>query len=276
LPKREKGRFYDKCLLNYETNKKNMKSVLTIAGSDPTGGAGLQADLKVFKSFGVHGLSVVSAITAQNSEGVDAIFPVAKESLEKQLRVLLSDIMPDALKIGMLYSGWAAEVISVMIKEHLLVNLVIDPVTVSSSGTILVEDGTLDMIREKLFPLAKVITPNIYEASVLTGIMIEGRNGMEEAAKSLKAMGPEVVIITGGHLEDIALDLFYDGEFHAIEGEKIRGEYHGTGCAFSAAVAALLALGHAPIECARQAKEFVNRAIKKAYHPGKGMGLLNL
>lgn len=253
-----------------------MISALTIAGSDPTGGAGLQADLKVFKSFGIHGLSVVSAVTAQNTEGVDAIFPVNRDSLEMQLRALLSDIRPEALKLGMLYSAWTVEIIPAMMKEYSLSTLVIDPVTVSSSGTSLVEDGTLDAIRENLFPLAKAVTPNIYEASVLTGIMIEDRKGMEEAAKSLKGMGPEIIVITGGHLNDTAVDLYYDGEFHAIEGEKFRGEYHGTGCAFSAALTALLALGHSPLESANRAKEFVNHAIKKAYHPGRGMGLLSL
>jgi hydroxymethylpyrimidine/phosphomethylpyrimidine kinase len=151
---------------------------------------------------------------------------------------------------------------------------VIDPVTVSSSGKSLVANGTLDTLREKLFPRSKLITPNIYEASVLTGITIEDKKNMEEAAKILKDMGPEVVVITGGHLEEIALDLYYDGEFHDVEGEKMKGEYHGTGCAFSAAITASLALGHTPLESVRRAKEFINKAIKKAYHPGKGMGLL--
>jgi hydroxymethylpyrimidine/phosphomethylpyrimidine kinase len=253
-----------------------MKTALTIAGSDPTGGAGLQADLKVFRAFGIHGLSITSAITAQNTERVDSILPVEKDALEKQLRVLLSDIKPDALKTGMLYSRWAADVLAEIFREYSLQNLVIDPVTVSSSGMSLADDGTLDSIRENLFPLSKIITPNIYEAAVLTGIMIEDRNGMEEAAKVLKGMGADVVVITGGHLEGIALDLYYDGEFHVIEGEKIKGEYHGTGCAFSAALTALLALGHSPLESVRKAKEFVNGAIRKAYHLGRGMGLLNI
>lgn len=253
-----------------------MKTALTIAGSDPTGGAGLQADLKVFKSLGVHGLSVVSAITAQNSEGIGSIFTVDKDSLEKQLHILLSDIRPDALKIGMLYSRWAVDIVADILREYSLSNLVIDPVTVSSSGISLADNGTLDLIREKLFPLSRVITPNIYEATVLTGIMIEDRNGMEEAAKFLKNMGPGIVVITGGHLEETALDLYYDGEFHYIKGEKLKGEYHGTGCAFSAAVTALLALGYIPLESVRKAKEFINNAIKKAYHPGRGMGLLSL
>jgi hydroxymethylpyrimidine/phosphomethylpyrimidine kinase len=253
-----------------------MKTALTIAGSDPTGGAGLQADLKVFRSFGVHGLSVVSAITAQNTQGVDSVFPVEKASFEKQTHILLSDIRPDALKLGMLYSSYIVEVISGIVTEYSLTNLVIDPVTVSSSGMSLVEDGTLDLMREKLFPLSKVITPNIYEASLLTGIMIEDRKDMEEAARALEEMGPEVVVITGGHLEEIALDLYFDGDFNAVEGEKIRGEYHGTGCAFSAAVTALLALGHSPLEAVRRSKEFISEAIKRASHPGSGMGLLNL
>ncbi len=253
-----------------------MKTALTIAGSDPTGGAGLQADMKVFKSFGVHGFSAVSSITAQNTRGVDSVYPVERDAFQKQLRVLLSDIRPDALKTGMLFSKWSVEITAGIIHEFSLKNLVIDPVSVSSSGMSLMEDGSLDMIREKLFPLSKVIIPNIYEASVLTGIMIENKGQMEEAAVALKGMGPDVVVITGGHLDNIALDLYYDGEFHTMESEKIRGEYHGTGCAFSAAVTALLALDRSPLEAVRRAKEFINDSIKKASHPGSGMGLLNL
>jgi len=253
-----------------------MKTALSIAGSDPTGGAGLQADMKVFRSFAVHGLSVVSAITAQSTEGVDFISPVDRDSLEKQLRTILSDIRPNASKTGMLYSSWAVEIVARMFKELSLDNIVIDPVTISSSGASLVGEGTLDAIREKLFPLSRVITPNIYEASVFTGIMIDNRNGMEEASRALKDMGPDVVVITGGHLNDIALDLYYDGEFHALESEKIRGEYHGTGCAFSAAITALLALGLSPLESVSRGKEFIQNAIKQAYHPGRGMGLLYL
>lgn len=251
-----------------------MRTALTIAGSDPTGGAGLQADLKVFRAFDVHGLTIMSAVTAQNTVGVESVLPVEKDFLKIQFHTLLSDIRPHAVKLGMLYSTWAIELVAGAIKEYSLSNLVIDPVTVSSSGKTLVADGTLDSIREKLFPLAKVITPNIYEASVLTGLRIEERKDMEEAAKILKDMGTEVVVITGGHLETIALDLYYDGEFHDVESEKIKGEYHGTGCAFSAAITASLALGHVPLESVRRAKEFINNAIRKAYYPGKGMGLL--
>jgi hydroxymethylpyrimidine/phosphomethylpyrimidine kinase len=251
-----------------------MKVALTIAGSDPTGGAGLQADLKVFRSFKVHGLSVVSAITAQNTQKVDSVFPVEQDSFKKQLHTLLSDIRPDAIKMGMLYSNWAVEIVEEIIKEYSLGNFVIDPVTVSSSGISLVAEGTLDALRERLFPLSKVITPNIYEASVLTGIRVEDKKGMQEAAKVLKGLGPEGVIITGGHLKEVAIDLYYDGEFHYMKSKKIEGEFHGTGCVFSSAITASLALGNTPIESVRKAKEFIVKAIKKAHYPGKGMGLL--
>ena len=254
-----------------------MKSALTIAGSDPTGGAGFQADLKVFRAFGVHGLSIPAALTAQNTSGIGRIFPVERDFFRAQMDELLGDMRPDALKTGMLYSVWAVEAVAGMIREHSLANLVVDPVAVSSSGTGLVDDGTLDMIRDTLFPLARVITPNIYEASVFTGLNIEDETDMKEAALRLKEMGPEVVVVTGGHLERVTLDLYYDGNvFHDLEASKLPGEYHGTGCAFSAAITACLASGHTPLESARKAKEFVTEAIRKAYHLGRGMGLLYL
>ena len=254
-----------------------MKSALTIAGSDPTGGAGLQADIKVFRVFSVHGLSVASALTAQNTEGVGSILPADKNFFAEQLDVLLKDITPDAVKTGMIYSKQLAVVVAETIRRYSLKNLVIDPVTVSSSGVSLIEDGTLDAIREQLFPLAKVITPNSYEASVLTGISIEGVTQMEEAAKELKKMGPENVVITGWHFEGDALDLYYDGySFFRMGAAKREGEYHGTGCAFSAAVTALLATGHSTLESVKKTKEFIDDAIKNAYRLGKGMWLLNL
>jgi len=254
-----------------------MATALTIAGSDPTGGAGLQADLTVFAVFGVHGLGVPAALTAQSTEVVDRILPVEEGFLERQLDVLLNDIRPDSLKTGMLYTASAVEIVAQKIKEYRLGNLVIDPVTVSSTGTSLIEDGTLEALRLRLFPLARVVTPNIYEASVLTGISIRTGDDIEDAARALKDLGPEVVIITGGHLEPEAVDLFYDGkDFHRLGAKTITGDYHGTGCAFSAAIAACLALGHSPLESAKRAKEFLGRAIQNAFHPGKGLGMLGL
>lgn len=254
-----------------------MKSALTIAGSDPTGGAGLQADLKVFGAFNVYGLSVPAALTAQNTSGVEMISPVEKNFFSRQLDVLLSDVTPDAVKTGMLYSTGIVQEVAEKIKEYGLKNLVIDPVTVSSTGKGLVENSALDMIKEVLFPLSEVITPNIYEASVLTGMSIETEGEIEEAAIELKKMGTEAVVITGGHLEGLAVDLYYDGSaFHKIEALKMPGEYHGTGCVFSAAIAASLATGHSPLESVRKAKGFVTSAIRNALHLGKGMGLLNI
>ncbi len=222
-------------------------------------------------------MSIPAALTAQNTSGIGRIFPVEREFFRVQMDELLGDIRPDALKTGMLYSVWAVEVVAAMMREYSPANLVVDPVTVSSSGTGLVVDGTLDMIRDTLFPLARVITPNIYEASIFTGLNIEDEKDMREAALRLKEMGPEVVVITGGHLERVTLDLYYDGNvFHDLEAPKLTGEYHGTGCAFSAAITACLASGHAPLESVRQAKEFVTGAIRKAYHLGRGMGLLYL
>jgi hydroxymethylpyrimidine/phosphomethylpyrimidine kinase len=253
-----------------------MKTALTIAGSDPTGGAGLQADLKVFRAFGIHGCAVVSAITAQNSEGVDSLSPVERDFTERQLHVLLSDIRPHAVKLGMLYETTTVELVAEVFKNYSLNNLVIDPVMSSSSGMSLVEDGMLDVLIDALFPLARIITPNIHEASVLTGIKIQDRKGMEEAGNILKKMGPEVIVITGGHLNETAQDLYYDGEFHILEGAKMTGEYHGTGCAFSAAITALLALDHSPLEAVRGAKVFIKNALERAYRPGRGMAFLHL
>lgn len=253
------------------------KIVLTIAGSDPTGGAGLQMDLKVFKHFGLHGMAVPSALTVQNTEGVDYAEEVGGNLLMSQLDHLLSDIRPDAVKTGMLYTPEAVGIVAKMIKKHSLENLVIDPVAVSSSGKSLTEEGTLDAVREKLLPLARVITPNIYEASLFTGESMETGADVEDAARILKDMGPEAVIITGGHLKERTVDLYYDGtEFQRLEGDEIEGEFHGTGCAFSSAVAAGLALGDAPLEAARRAKSFVEGAIRRAISPGRGMGLLDV
>lgn len=254
-----------------------MHAALTIAGSDPTGGAGLQADLKVFRAFGVYGYSVPSALTAQNTTGVDSIYAVSNDFFHRQLAFLLEDVRPGALKTGMLYTTYAVELVAEKVKKYGLENLVVDPVAVSSSGLSLVEDGTLDAIKALLFPLAAVITPNIYEASVFTGINLEGPHDVELAARALKDMGPGTVVITGGHLEDRTVDMFYDGnDFRKIEGEKVEGEYHGTGCAFSAAVTAMLSLGHTPLEAVEKAKEFVRSAIRNACSPGRGMGLLGL
>jgi hydroxymethylpyrimidine/phosphomethylpyrimidine kinase len=254
-----------------------MKTALTIAGSDPCGGAGLQADLRVFNSLGVHGLSVISSLTAQNTVGVDAVLRIDASFIEAQLTTLLNDIRPDALKTGMVYSRDAVAVIAHMVKSFELKNLVIDPVTISSSGMTLMEEGALDILKERLMPLARVITPNISEAAALSGIEVNNEKDMEKAAIRLKEAGPDVVVVTGGHLENETLDLVYDGfSFHRFRSKKETGEFHGTGCAYSAALAAFLARGSSPVSAAEKAKEFVHEAILKARSVGRGMKILNV
>ncbi len=254
-----------------------MKTALTIAGSDPTGGAGLQADLKVFHACGVYGVSVVAALTAQNTAAVNSSASVPADFVKKQLDTLISDIRPDALKTGMLYSIGAVLAVAEAVQGYELDNLVIDPVTISSTGAQLVENGGLDVLKMKLFPLARVITPNIYEATALSGVRIETPADMEKAARELKSLGPEIVVITGGHLKLETLDLVYDGKaFRTVVGKKIPGEYHGTGCAFSAALTACLAQGATAMYAAEKAHAFVHEAIRHAHALGRGMKILHV
>ncbi|MBI4686493.1 MAG: bifunctional hydroxymethylpyrimidine kinase/phosphomethylpyrimidine kinase [Nitrospirae bacterium] len=254
-----------------------MRIALTIAGSDPSGGAGLQADLKVFKSFGVYGLSVPSVLTAQSTTGVTDIYEISPSFFSLQIDTILKDILPNALKTGMLYSPEMVRIAAEKVKEHSLTNLVIDPVTVSSTGFSLVQDKTLNALSDYLFPISVVITPNIYEASVFTGMKINNEDDMKDAAKRLKKFGPKAVIVTGGHLEETAIDVLWDGkEFFILKSGRAEGEYHGTGCAFSAAITACLALGFDIRESALKAKRLVEDAIKSAVSIGRGMKLLNL
>lgn len=253
-----------------------MKKALTIAGLDPSGGAGVQADLRVFSALGVYGLSVAAALTAQNTSGVVSVLPVDHRFVKKQLSVLFSDILPDAVKIGMLYSGKNTAAVADIIKEHSLKNIVLDPVLVSSSGRHLAEKDMIRVLVRKLLPLCTVITPNIHEASVLSGITIGSSKDMERAAMTLRELGPETVIITGGHLEKTATDVIYDGRFHYLKSRKFRGEFHGTGCAFSSAVAAFLAQGKNTLDAAMLAKHFIKKALKTSSYLGKGMMILHI
>lgn len=250
-----------------------MNTALTVAGFDPSGGAGLQADLKVFQEIGVYGLSIVSAITAQNSSGVRAIMPVDAGFVEKQLSVLLSDMRPDAVKTGMLWSGENIDVLVKAIKKFKLKNIVVDPVMLSSTSRALADKGLMEALRDKLLPLCTVITPNINEAAVLSGIKIKTMDDMKKAAVLLRDMGPDCVVITGGHLADTASDLVYNGRFSILKGRKLPGEFHGTGCRFSAAITARLALGTSVEEAVKAAKAFMRRSFKKTFSTGKGMRL---
>jgi hydroxymethylpyrimidine/phosphomethylpyrimidine kinase len=254
-----------------------MKMALTIAGSDPTCGAGIQADLKVFQSFAVYGLSVISAVTAQNTFRITATERIEGPLLSEQLNTLLIDMRPDALKTGMLLSAEAVRAVAEAVTTYGLQNLVVDPVILSSTGTTLLEKKAVEAVKEELFPLSKIITPNIFEASILSGIAVSDEKTMEKAAITLKQLGPEVVVITGGHLEGETLEIVYDGAtFHRLRGDKIAGEFHGTGCAFSAAITALLAKGTPVIEAVKEAGDFVRKAIGSSLAYGKGMRLLGI
>jgi hydroxymethylpyrimidine kinase/phosphomethylpyrimidine kinase len=254
-----------------------MRIALSIGGSDPTGGAGIQADLKTFKAFGVYGLSVPTAITAQNTQGVTDIHYLPPEFFSRQLDTIFKDIIPDAFKTGMLSTKEIIEIIAEKIRQYSLKNLVVDPVMVSSTGVSLVKKEVLEFMKDFLFPLAKVITPNIYEATVFTGINIQDEEDMKKVSIRLRELGPETVIITGGQLKNRVTDFLFDGkEFIYFEREKLAGEYHGTGCVFSSAITACLALGSDVREAAAKANEFVWNAIHSAISIGKGMRILNI
>jgi len=254
-----------------------MKIALTIGGSDPTGGAGIQADLKTFQSFGVYGLSIPAALTAQNTKGVSKIHKVPSGFFSEQIDTLLKDISPDALKTGMLGDIEIVKVVAEKIRLYSLKNLVIDPVAVSSIGVQLIESDALKYMNNHLFPLAVAITPNIYEASIFTGINIEDEVDMKKAAVKLRESGAENVIITGGHLEEKTFDLLLsNGEFLTLQRERLKGEYHGTGCIFSSAISACLALGHDIREAFVKANEFVWNTIMSAHSIGKGMKILSI
>lgn len=249
---------------------------LTIAGFDPSGGAGIQADLRVFSGFDVYGLSVAAALTAQNSRGVRTVRPVESGFVQRQMTVLLEDMRPDALKTGMLHSRANVTVVADMIQRYRLGNIVVDPVLLSSTGKRLAEKGTEVTVRAKLLPVTTVVTPNMHEASVLAGIEIRDIDDMKRAAVILHGLGAENVIVTGGHLERTAVDVFYNGTFTLLKGRKISGEYHGTGCRFSAVIAALLAKGSGVLDAAQQAKTFMRQSMRNTFSTGKGMRLFNV
>jgi hydroxymethylpyrimidine/phosphomethylpyrimidine kinase len=250
---------------------------LTIAGSDPTGGAGLQADLKTFQALGVYGISIPAALTAQNTSGVLEVKEIDPYFFISQIDTLLVDSRPQALKTGMLYSSEIVGIISEKIKTYNLNNLVIDPVRSSTSGASLMGEGVMDAMVKDLFPVAKVITPNMIEASALTGLEINNEDEMKKAAIALLHLGPEAVIITGGHLQEKAIDIMFDGvDFLSLEQHRIEGEFHGTGCVFSSAITACLALDYGIKEAFIKAKDFVWKAMKTAVTIGKGMKVLNI
>jgi hydroxymethylpyrimidine/phosphomethylpyrimidine kinase len=251
---------------------------LTIAGSDSGGGAGIQADLKTFAALGVYGASVITAITAQNTVEVRAIHEVPVDVVAAQIDAVLDDIGADAAKTGMLSSAAIIEVVVDRLRAHGPLPLVVDPVMVAKSGDRLLREDAVSALRETLLPLATVVTPNAPEASVLAGIDVEDATTAREAARRIHDLGPRFVIVKGGHLAgDRADDIVFDGrEFHVLSAPRLATAHtHGTGCTFSAAIAAGLAQGHDPLAAARAAKAYLHGAIEHAEPLGAGHGPVN-
>jgi hydroxymethylpyrimidine/phosphomethylpyrimidine kinase len=247
---------------------------LTIAGSDSGGGAGLQADLKTFSALGVYGASVVTAITAQNTIGVTGILELPLEIIAAQIDAVVTDIGFDAYKTGMLSSTAIIELVAAKIVEHRMAPIVIDPVMVAKVGDRLLQPDAVSALRERLVPLATVLTPNLPEAEVLVGHPVETIDQRRDAARAILAMGAASVVIKGGHLAGDPVDLFSNGsDFVELPAKRIATKNtHGTGCTLASATAAGLAKGLSPLDAVREAKQFVNEAIAGAYPLGHGAG----
>jgi hydroxymethylpyrimidine/phosphomethylpyrimidine kinase len=253
--------------------------VLTIAGSDSGGGAGIQADLKTFFALGCHGLSAVTALTAQNTVGVSGVHTAPPDFVLAQIDAVATDIGVDAAKTGMLASTEIVEAVADGIKAHGIEPLVVDPVFVSKSRDRLLEANAVAALKSRLLPLATIVTPNLFEAEGLLGWSeISTRNEMADAARALGDLGPRAVLVKGGHLPgDLAIDVLFDGhQITEIEGVRFDSEdTHGTGCTLSAAIAARLAHGDDLLTAVHAGKEFVSGAIERALRIGKGYGPVN-
>lgn len=251
-----------------------MRTALTIAGSDSGGGAGIQADLKTFAALGVFGTSAITSVTAQNTIGVQGVHDLPPEFVGRQIDSVLDDIPIDAAKTGMLSSAAIIEVVAAKVKAHAIKRLVVDPVMVAKSGAPLLQPDAVHALIEHLLPFALVLTPNVPEAEALTGLTITELNGMRQAARQIHGLGPRYVVLKGGHLGGRAIDLVYDGSrFTELDAERIDTPYtHGTGCVFSAAIAAELAKGSPVPEAVASAKRFTTAAIRYGFRLGKGFG----
>ena len=257
-----------------------MKKALTIAGSDSGGCAGIQADIKTMSALGVFGMSVITAVTSQNTLGVTYIEELSKKSVISQIEAIYDDITPDALKSGMLFSKDIIEAVSDTLKSRNKSPYVLDPVMVATSGAKLLQDDAISYMVDKLFPLAFVVTPNIPEAELLSGIKIESQEHVDKACKIIKDMGVKNVIIKGGHFTgDESVDTLYDGENHyEIAVMRIETKNtHGTGCTYSSAICSYLALGFDLLTATKYAKQYITSAIiyGAEMNIGSGSGPVN-
>jgi hydroxymethylpyrimidine/phosphomethylpyrimidine kinase len=257
----------------------NYARVLTIAGSDSGGGAGIQADLKTFSALGCYGMSVITALTAQNTTGVTGIHAVPPPFVAQQMAAIMDDIGVDAVKIGMLFSAELIESVAESLKRYGVDTIVLDPVMVAQSGDKLLQDEAIEALKETLIPLATVITPNLPEAEVLLARGINGKEHIQKAASTLAELGSKSVLIKGGHMETSdSSDFLYihDGKrFVVLPDERVQTpNIHGTGCTLSSAIAAHLAKGFDVEPAVRKAKEYIAKAIRAgaAYRIGQGSG----
>ena len=254
-----------------------MNTALTIAGSDSCGGAGIQADIKTMTAHGVYAMSAITALTAQNTTGVSDIMEVTPDFLGKQLDCVFEDIMPDAIKTGMVASGELIKVIAEKIKCYHGKNLVVDPVMVATSGSKLISDDAIGTLKNELLPLATVITPNIPEAEVITGMQVKTEEDMILAAKRISEQYGCAVLCKGGHQINDANDLLYrDGDYRWFYGKRIPNpNTHGTGCTLSSAIASNLAKGETLDEAVLHAKNYISGALSAMLDLGKGSGPMN-
>lgn len=252
---------------------------LTIAGSDSGGGAGIQADLKTFQELGVFGMSALTAITAQNTLGVQGVYPLPLAAVQQQIQSIGEDMGTDAVKTGMLFSSEIIQVVAEQIQHFQWQNVVVDPVMIAKGGAPLLQSQAVDALKKYLLPLATIITPNIPEAEALTGIAIKTLADRQEAAKQLWQLGTAYVVIKGGHDDSLTgvVDLLYDGqEFTSYQSERVfTKNTHGTGCTFAAAIAAELAKGKNIKEAVKTAKAFIQAAIENQIEVGHGHGPTN-
>ncbi len=247
-----------------------MVKVLSIAGSDPSSGAGMQADLKTFQTLGAFGMAVPSALTVQNSQGVYGVEPVSSGLLSRQLDALLSDIKPDAIKIGMLLTRQNVDVVAGAVSKLGIRNIVIDPVLRSSSGRMLLQPGAVPSLKKNLFPRALIVTPNVPEAEIIAGLPIRNERDMDFAAGTILDLGPSYVLIKGGHRSGSATDTLYGGiTVLSFSTFRRKGEFHGTGCVLSSAIAVFIAQGHPVEKAVEKAKQFVDNMLKTARPAGK-------
>ena len=254
-----------------------MKKVLTIAGSDCSGGAGVQADLKTMSAHGVFAMSVIVSVVAENTARVIAIEDVSPKMIEDQIDAVFEDIFPDAVKVGMLSTPACMQAVARKLRQYQPKHIVIDPVMYAKNGCPLMNPDAVGALIEYVLPLATVLTPNILEAECIAEMEIHSVADMEQAAQKIYAMGCRNVLVKGGHAVGNALDVLFDGKaFYHFESERIDTKNtHGTGCTLSSAIASNLALGYAPYEAVKRAKDYVTEGIRNSLALGKGCGPLN-